>query len=173
METPVIRRKRTFVVKQGKACSEDAARSSEIAANDETAKLGTNTRGGPEKPLKTAENKPTTSKDPAQKKKPKKRVFENASDGIALLVEHWPQLFSTTEPKPLILGIWDALASSEKISRRRLRAALQIYCKSRLYRQALATGGMRYDLDGKASQAITEEHQTVARRSLKGKKNQA
>lgn len=167
MDTPVIRRKRTFVVKQGKACTDNATRPPKSSSDGAQTSQGENDQGELKKPQKTPENPPVASSKATKPRKRKKPVFSQPEDGIALLIEHWPQLFSETNPKPLKLGIWDDLVATEKVSRRQLRAALKIYCRGKAYRQTLAAGGQRYDINGQPVAAITDEHQKNAEQSLK------
>ena len=167
----VIRRKKIIKVRDGKACSSEGVNRESVKAANYAESVQSGNAGATSKiPLKVVKNKPDAAIPPRKTVKRKKRIFDKASDGIDLLVEHWPQLFSHTEPKPIELGIWCELTRSEKVSRRRLRAALKIYCHSRMYRQAIAAGGARYDLNGKPSQAISEEHLLQAKSSLEGKK---
>jgi sRNA-binding protein len=70
------------------------------------------------------------------------------------------------ESRPLVIGIDKALRIRCQYSRRRLRAALALHTGALAYLQALAWGGMRYDLDGATVASIMPAHRAHAKRRL-------
>lgn len=89
-----------------------------------------------------------------------------------LLVEKYPKCFVTEgeKPKPLKVGIgndiFDALNSSypDLITRRALKFCLITYTSSHEYNGAmLEDGAMRFGLDGDEVEAVSTEHQEMAR----------
>ena len=87
------------------------------------------------------------------------------------LCQAFPACFSRTAPKPLKIGLGEkamALAgvhpAKADLSRTQIRRALKVYTGMPAYRQALAQGGLRYDLDGQPVGEVTPDQQADARR---------
>lgn len=132
----------------------------------------------PEKPIEAAEVKPVQTEAKAEKDapaKPKKAGASKAAKArrkkVNRLIEHWPELFSRDEPKPLKVGILHLLASDieakgTEFGTGSLKAALAGYTKSIKYLEALAAGGHRYDLTGQPCGEVTPEQQIIATASL-------
>lgn len=88
---------------------------------------------------------------------------------IDRLCEAFPVLFNRQTPKPLKIGIGQELLALAGVhpaltdlNRKDLRRALKVYTHGFRYRQALAAGGPRYDLDGQPVGEVTPEQQADA-----------
>ncbi len=88
---------------------------------------------------------------------------------IGRLCEAFPALFHRQTPKPLKIGVGQELLALAGVhpawadlSPTDLRRALKVYTRAFRYRQALAAGGPRYDLDGQPAGEVTPEQQALA-----------
>ena len=87
------------------------------------------------------------------------------------LCQAFPACFSRTAPRPLKIGLGEELMALAGVhpaladlTRTRIRRALKVYTGMPAYRQALARGGPRYDLDGQPVGEVTPDQQADARR---------
>ncbi|MDL1822039.1 ProQ/FINO family protein [Yersinia pestis] len=108
----------------------------------------------------------------------KERLARNAEKlkrrgeaGIQLLVQYWPALFSTTQPKPLKIGILDDLLAYTaerglELSQKLAKDALSIYAKRPAYLTAVSEGTTRFDLHGLPAGEITEKEREYSRKKL-------
>ncbi|HRY15216.1 MAG TPA: ProQ/FinO family protein [Candidatus Competibacteraceae bacterium] len=85
------------------------------------------------------------------------------------LCEAFPALFHRQTPKPLKMGLGEALMglagvhpALADLTRTQIRRALKVYTGAGRYRRALAKGGPRYDLDGQPAGEVTPEQQALA-----------
>jgi len=83
----------------------------------------------------------------------------------------FPACFNRTDPRPLKIGLGEELLALAGVhpaltdlTRTRIRRALTVYTGRPAYRQALAKGGPRYDLNGQPVGEITPDPQADARR---------
>ena len=83
----------------------------------------------------------------------------------------FPAGFNRTAPQPLKIGLGEELMALAGVhpaladlTRTRIRRALTVYTGMPAYRQALARGGPRYDLDGHPVGDVTPDQQADARR---------
>ncbi len=88
---------------------------------------------------------------------------------IDRLCQIFPALFNRQTPKPLKIGVGQELLALAGVhpalmdlNRMDLRRALKVYTRAFRYRQALAAGGPRYDLDGQPAGEVTPEQQANA-----------
>lgn len=91
--------------------------------------------------------------------------------GILLLVQFCPELFSTSNPKPLKVGILDDLITyttgrGMELSQTLAKDALSVYTKHPGYLAAVAEGTIRYDLHGRPAGEITEREREYSRQKL-------
>ncbi|WP_052705613.1 ProQ/FINO family protein [Xenorhabdus doucetiae] len=91
-----------------------------------------------------------------------------AREARALLEGFWPTLFCYRVPRPLKVGVLDELILDAKarglpFDKKILRKALDNYTVRYRYQKALAKGGKRYGLDGKADGVVTDEQQAYAK----------
>jgi ProP effector len=78
-----------------------------------------------------------------------------------------PGIFERHAPKPLALGTTRSLIEQvPDIPPWELRAFIRFWCSRRRYLEAVARGGARFDLDGKAAGEVSEPHQVYAFRQL-------
>ncbi|WP_115718638.1 RNA chaperone ProQ [Gallaecimonas mangrovi] len=80
---------------------------------------------------------------------------------IAFLVESFPNCFSIKgEAKPLKIGVFQDLAErlegDERVSKTQLRVALRHYTNAWRYLRGVKAGVARVDLDGNATDAVTD-----------------
>src|SRR4051812_12944874 len=77
---------------------------------------------------------------------------------------------------PLQIGIWDALLALLRpgAEREALARALRAYTRSTGYFMACARkDAMRYDLDGRAVEPVSDEHRTGALKAVQGRQRRA
>jgi sRNA-binding protein len=83
---------------------------------------------------------------------------------LEILLERWPDVFDLDEPVPLALGIHDHIIAAEpSLCGPELEAFLQWYTSRGPYVLAMARGGKRAGLDGKAAGEVSAQHQSGAR----------
>lgn len=86
------------------------------------------------------------------------------------LVSFWPELFSLEDPRPMVVGIDEAIKAD--IDARQLPGKGSIlfmlgrYASHYKYLQALVAGGPRYDLNGNPAGEVTPEEQKQAAERL-------
>lgn len=163
MNEPVIvrRKKKVFVVNQGKA----------VSKQPDTSPAGNNEHNKPE-PVIQPDTTTSKQKADSQSAKPQK-PRPSFSEIVAPLTEHWPELFDRDNRKPLKIGIIEELIATEKVSKTKLKKAMTAWCRHRKYRAALAEGGSRYGLDGQPAGEVTAEHQAFAKPKKKASSNTA
>ena len=87
---------------------------------------------------------------------------------LALLQDRFPALFpaKAADVRPLALGIHQDIAARVVIEPgadlKAVGWALRKWCQRESYKRALARGGDRHDLDGRAVAAVAEEHRRNA-----------
>lgn len=83
------------------------------------------------------------------------RIIETT---LALLVERYPAVFSMAEPRPLALGIRDAIVSDNPALRPNcIGTALRAYASAPDYLRKLVEGAERIGLDGQPCGTVTAE----------------
>ena len=87
---------------------------------------------------------------------PKRKVHPNRA-AYELLHETYPDLFDIKAPKPLKIGIHVSLAEDGKLSKTKIRRALNYYVQQLSYIRAVAAGGKRHDLNGEAGDVSAED----------------
>lgn len=87
---------------------------------------------------------------------PKRKVHPNRA-AYEILHETYPDLFDIKAPKPLKIGIHVSLAEDGKLSKTKIRRALNYYVQQLSYIRAVAAGGKRYDLNGEAGDVSAED----------------
>ena len=105
----------------------------------------------------------------SQKKLEAKRKKEYEANRKALdeLCELYPEVFNPTQPKPLQIGIHEALAADGKLSKTRIRRALNLYVRMRKYIACLTTeGAERVTLGGTSTGTVTAEEAQHAQQKL-------
>lgn len=85
---------------------------------------------------------------------------------VALLVNEYPETFSSEEPKPLKIGIQEDLVSEEKVSRGKIKRALATYVRNPRYLQSLVEGADRVDLKGESAGKVSAEEEVHAKAKL-------
>lgn len=101
-------------------------------------------------PAETAPTEQPSPEQQAPKVHPNRAAFD-------LLAETYPQLFDLKAPKPLKIGIHVSLAEDGKLSKTKIRRALNFYVRQLAYIRAVAAGGKRYDLQGEAGEVSAED----------------
>jgi ProP effector len=93
------------------------------------------------------------------------QFLARANDGIAVLAEHFPAVFSLEgwQPhKPLKIGINEDIAAAGVMPAEDIGPTLRLYVQRLMYQRALAAGGSRYGLDGEPCGAVTAEQVATA-----------
>jgi ProP effector len=88
---------------------------------------------------------------------------------IAVLTKRFPAVFVADgwqEHRPLAIGIHEALAEAGVLQPDEVALALRCYAGRRRYLEAVAAGGVRFDLDGNPAGEVTEQQATWARGRL-------
>ena len=99
------------------------------------------------------------SKENSQQKLEAKRKKEYEANRKALdeLYEFYPEVFSSSSPKPLQIGIHEAVAADGKLSKTRIRRALNLYVRMRRYIACLIEGAERVTLGGEVTGKVSAE----------------
>ena len=111
---------------------------------------------------------PLTPEQRKQKERAKAR--EAAKAAMALLCEHYPEIFNLNEPKPLKIGIHQDLAADEKISKTKIRRGLSAYVRHHKYHACLIPGANRVGIDGQVTGQVTEDEASHAQEKLSAQK---
>jgi ProP effector len=108
------------------------------------------------------------NKEISQKKIEAKRKKEYEANRKALdeLCELYPEVFSPTAPKPLQIGVHEAIAADGKLSKTRIRRALNLYVRMRKYIACLTEGTDRVTLGGEVTGQVTAEEAQHAQEKL-------
>lgn len=108
------------------------------------------------------------SKEISQKKLEAKRKKEYEANRKALdeLCELYPDIFSPAQPKPLQIGIHEAIAADGKLSKTRIRRALNLYVRMRKYIACLTEGADRITLGGAVTGHVTAEEAQHSKEKL-------
>ncbi len=108
------------------------------------------------------------AKENSQKKLDAKRKKEYDANRKALdeLCEYYPEVFSPSSPKPLQIGIHEAIAADGKLSKTRIRRALNLYVRMRRYIACLTEGAERVTLGGVTTGKVSSEEATHAAEKL-------
>ena len=105
----------------------------------------------------------------AKKKKTdaqRKKEFEANRKAMDELCELYPQAFNPRQPKPLKIGIHEALAEDGKLSKTRIRRALNVYVRLRSYYACMVEGADRVTIDGSAAGTVSAEDAAHAKEKL-------
>ncbi|MDN3650391.1 ProQ/FINO family protein [Reinekea marina] len=102
---------------------------------------------------------PVTEEVSAKQKADAKRQKEYLANRKALdeLCELYPEVFNPKEPKPLQIGIHAAIAEDGKLSKTRIRRALNLYVRMRSYIACLKEGAERVTVGGTSTGTVTAE----------------
>lgn len=108
------------------------------------------------------------TKEISQKKLEAKRKKEYEANRKALdeLCELYPEVFSPAQPKPLQIGIHEAVAEDGKLSKTRIRRALNLYVRMRKYIACITEGADRVTLGGEVTGQVTAEEAKHAQEKL-------
>ncbi|WP_196160010.1 ProQ/FINO family protein [Reinekea sp. G2M2-21] len=108
------------------------------------------------------------SNENSQKKLEAKRKKEYEANRKALdeLCEFYPEVFSAANPKPLQIGIHEAIAADGKLSKTRIRRALNLYVRMRRYIACLTEGADRVTLGGEVTGKVSAEEAVHAQEKL-------
>lgn len=107
-------------------------------------------------------------KAPAKKKTEaqRKKEFEANRKAMEELCELYPEAFNPRHPKPLKIGIHEDLAQDGKLSKTRIRRALNVYVRLRSYYACMTEGRDRVNIDGSANGSVTPEEAGHAKEKL-------
>ena len=104
---------------------------------------------------------PASQAAEAATKPSKPKVHPNRA-AYELLHEHYPELFDLKAAKPLQIGIHVSLAEDGKLSKTKIRRALNSYVQQLAYIRSVANGGARHGLAGEVG-TVSEEDQAHAK----------
>ncbi|PTY38619.1 hypothetical protein BGP77_10565 [Saccharospirillum sp. MSK14-1] len=117
----------------------------------------------------TPDEQPKAETATAKKKKTdaqRKKEFEANRKAMDDLCELYPQAFNPRQPKPLKIGIHEALAEDGKLSKTRIRRALNVYVRLRSYYACMVEGADRVTIDGSAAGTVSAEDASHAKEKL-------
>jgi len=99
------------------------------------------------------------AKEISQKKQEAKRKKEYEANRKALdeLCTLYPEVFVPASPKPLQIGIHEAIAADGKLSKTRIRRALNLYVRMRRYIACLTEDADRVTIGGESTGKVTAE----------------
>lgn len=119
-------------------------------------------------------NTTLAERQPLNRHQRKKR--KNRRRWLERLIEMWPQAFDLKNPRPLAVGIIDAIAAKLTTAgaggHGAVRFAMKSYTSNIRYIRALAAGGPRYNLHGEPEGEVTTEQRQRAAEALKLMKTQ-
>lgn len=115
-----------------------------------------------------SEQQAVETKEISQKKQEAKRKKEYEANRKALdeICTLYPEVFSPSEPKPLQIGIHEAVAADGKLSKTRIRRALNLYVRMRRYIACLTEGAERVTLGGAVTGLVTADEASHAKEKL-------
>ena len=121
------------------------------------------------------DNKITSFSKPRFDKQDLQNYFERINKSQDWLESTWPQLFNRESPKPLKRHIEKDILPHvpEGLSRLQVREAIYAYVKRRAYLESILSEGSRYDLNGTAVEAISEQQKEFTRDALRIKQEKA
>ncbi len=117
----------------------------------------------------TEQNAPETQQSAPAKKKTeaqRKKEFEANRKAMEELCELYPEAFNPRQPKPLKIGVHEDLAADGKLSKTRIRRALNVYVRLRSYYACMTEGTERVTIDGSAAGQVTAEEAGHAKQKL-------
>jgi len=97
------------------------------------------------------------------KRKKEYEANRKALDELCLL---YPEVFDGAKPKPLQIGIHEAIATDGKLSKTRIRRALNLYVRMRSYVAALTENAERITLGGAVTGKVSTEEASHALEKL-------
>lgn len=113
----------------------------------------------------------TTQAERQPQSKQQRKNRKNRRRWLERLTELWPQAFSLKNPRPLAVGIVDAISTELNATSAgghgAVRYPLKSYTGNIRYMRALAEGGARYNLNGEPDGDVTPEQQQRAAQALK------
>ena len=96
----------------------------------------------------------------------RKKEYEANRKALDELCTLYPEVFDMAAPKPLQIGVHTAIAEDGKLSKTRIRRALNLYVRMRRYIACLTEGAERITLGGKSVGTVTEEEAKHAAEKL-------
>lgn len=115
------------------------------------------------------EEPPTKTDKPKRTPKPEKIIpIEQA---LKLLNEYWPELFQSTEAKPMKIKIREDLFSDREkrqlpVSRKQIRRSLKSVALSPVYLKGIVDGAHRYDINGHIAGEVTADEEARSKQLL-------
>ena len=95
-------------------------------------------------------------------------ISQEAFDLYLQLQARWPKTFSLNQPKPLQIGIHEAIGAEMTVTEPMMNQLMRWYTRRRPYLQAMLSGTHRYGLDGEPVVDISELDRQSARARLDG-----
>lgn len=114
------------------------------------------------------ETSPTPALTEKQKAEAKRqKEYEANRKALDELCALYPEAFNPKAPKPLQIGIHETIAADGKLSKTRIRRALNLYVRLRSYIACLAVEGAdRVGIDGTPTAKVTAEETQHAQTKL-------
>lgn len=99
----------------------------------------------------------TKSTPPKKSEARKNKEYEANRKALEELCTLYPEVFNLQQPKPLQIGIHETIAADGKLSKTRIRRALNLYVRSRRYIACLTEGAERITLNSEVTGQVTAE----------------
>ncbi|TCS43044.1 ProQ/FINO family protein [Reinekea marinisedimentorum] len=96
----------------------------------------------------------------------RKKEYEANRKALEELCTLYPEVFNTSSPKPLQIGVHKAIAEDGKLSKTRIRRALNLYVRMRRYIACLQEGADRVTIGGESAGVVTAEEAKHAAEKL-------
>lgn len=108
----------------------------------------------------------TTAAQPSNDKAKRDKNRQANLAAMQLLLDAYPAIFNLESPRPLQVGIHEALATDGKLSKTKIRRALATYVRQSAYLHCLRTDAERIDLQGQPSGLVSNDESEHAKQHL-------
>ncbi len=96
----------------------------------------------------------------------RKKEYEANRKALEELCTLYPEVFNTSSPKPLQIGVHEAIAADGKLSKTRIRRALNLYVRMRRYIACLKEDAERITLGGEVTGKVNADEAKHATEKL-------
>ena len=119
-----------------------------------------------EQPIAATELLDTQESSKKKQEAKRKKEYEANRKSLDELCTLYPELFKPASPKPLQIGIHEAVAADGKLSKTRIRRALNLYVRMRKYVACIKEDADRITVDGSSTGKVTADEAAHAKEKL-------
>lgn len=119
-----------------------------------------------EQPIAAPEQLDNQESSKKKQEAKRKKEYEANRKSLDELCTLYPELFNPSAPKPLQIGIHEAVAADGKLSKTRIRRALNLYVRMRKYVASIKEDADRITIDGSSTGKVTAEEAAHAKEKL-------